>query len=189
MYVKHIFIATITVVLISPSIYAESIFHSHSGRSHQHPLPTQGIAHKHNGGALGVSNSGVKKPAAKKEKAVNKETPAVINEWVSINEFCSAQNKKPGCFNDVTPKGVIGKWAGTALAVEQNNGQLSGNVKVKITWISSLTEYKCGDIKVFNNNDLKDFASRSVDMERCGSERQAYTPVDLAVDAFKFFYR
>ncbi len=48
---RCIFIAFVLSSVVTTQTYAEP--HSHSGRSHNHPLPTQGIGHQHGNGSIG----------------------------------------------------------------------------------------------------------------------------------------
>lgn len=51
-----VFISLLLLILTQTSFAgpSASVFHSHDGRIHQHPLPAQGLSHRHGSGGLGV---------------------------------------------------------------------------------------------------------------------------------------
>ncbi len=49
-----VFLILLFTVQVCTAKSTPPVFHAHSGRTHQHSLPTQGIAHRHGGSALGV---------------------------------------------------------------------------------------------------------------------------------------
>lgn len=51
------FLISVLITVFQSNLYAEP--HSHGGRSHNHPLPKQGIQHRHGNGAYGVSGHGM----------------------------------------------------------------------------------------------------------------------------------
>jgi len=47
----------VTFLILSQGVTAapsQSVFHGHAGRIHQHPLPVEGLSHRHGGGEPGV---------------------------------------------------------------------------------------------------------------------------------------
>ncbi len=51
-------IALILISLCCTIIYAAPVPHTHGGREHSHPLPKEGIKHRHGGGAIGLAVPG-----------------------------------------------------------------------------------------------------------------------------------
>ncbi len=89
--IKTHFVLSLILLLLSRLLVAApstSVFHAHAGRIHQHPLPAQGLAHRHGGGEPGVAvkstnGSPVRNPAAVIRSAVN--YPALDRKPVTKN--------------------------------------------------------------------------------------------------------
>ncbi len=45
----------VSLLCLAPLSSLQAKPHSHAGRTHSHPLPTEGIGHKHGGGASGIA--------------------------------------------------------------------------------------------------------------------------------------
>lgn len=96
-------------------------------------------------------------------------------QWISEADICTKKMKKePGCMPLVTSKGIGVKWIGEIIQVEidvKSNGTavMTGQVRVRITWDSKHTSYRCSDDpRQFNiKEDLKDVTKRSLSLRRC----------------------
>ncbi|SMH60742.1 hypothetical protein [Azospirillum agricola] len=89
--------------------------------------------------------------------------------WTSEAEVCKTKNMPAGCLKMVTSKGFFVKWGGQMTELDMTRkGEFTGNAKVRITWISDGTSYRCGQIVQFNYfNDLKDLTALSPAMRKC----------------------
>ncbi|GAA0408343.1 hypothetical protein GCM10009133_16150 [Cocleimonas flava] len=71
--------------------------HSHSGRSHSHPLPVQGVQHQHNGGAVGSSSSS----QTSGELRQRNDTNDYLNNFLSIhNNYCRKEFDNKEALNE-----------------------------------------------------------------------------------------
>lgn len=124
------------------SVYAESKTHTHGGRSHTHPLPIQGIKHRHGNGAYGTTESGDKErkltssvishpnQSAGHSPASDSYTPidgTDTFELISGNTLIS--KNKIWCFDD-NPKEACLKIAILQKAVKTSNSPLKNNATV-----------------------------------------------------------
>lgn len=123
----------------------------------------------------------------KKNRENNKKL-IKANGWILASTLCKANNKPHNCLRDVTPKGIVGRWAGKIISLQSRNKKFTGNMKIKITWISNISKYKCGQVISFNKKYLEDFKSRSVSMQRCKGATQPYTGFDAAADILRYIY-
>ncbi len=95
------FIAFVLSSVVTTQIYAEP--HSHSERSHIHPLPAEGFHHIHGNGALGYplwrDCSKVSEPfkvtCQATNKRLNKERPV----WVDCSKVSEPYQKKCEAYN------------------------------------------------------------------------------------------
>lgn len=102
------------LLLTNHGVYANSVNHSHGGRSHTHPLPSQGIAHRHNGGAIGQSMSGRSNSLGKhwirdQKNCLHYNSKPLPNETVTwsgkcVNGYAEGQGKR-SWFKDHKPNG------------------------------------------------------------------------------------
>ena len=94
------FFFLITSWLILPMSAALAEPHTHAGRAHDHPLPAQGIGHKHNAGATGRATSGQAaaptppQPRSNSVAASNNRRPAPSNAGNPNNELQQAYKQK-----------------------------------------------------------------------------------------------
>jgi len=72
---------------------------------------------------------------------------------------------------DVTGPPGKGYWAGEIEEIEINETDegftLTGRVKVKITWVTDRTSYRCHEIYIIDSDDLEDFTHRSLMLTEC----------------------
>jgi hypothetical protein len=72
---------------------------------------------------------------------------------------------------DVSGPPRRGYWAGEVTEIEidaQEAGfTLTGRIKVKITWVTDRTSYKCHEIYLMNAEDVEDFEYRSLMLTQC----------------------
>jgi hypothetical protein len=84
-----------------------------------------------------------------------------------------AEGKKAlgGWVKDVSGPPGRGYWAGEVEEIEiDDTGSgftLTGRVKVKITWITDRTSYRCHEIYIVNSSDCEDFNYRSLMLSEC----------------------
>jgi len=69
----------------------------------------------------------------------------------------------------VTSKGLAVYWAGEIVEHEINDsdGHVTRQRRVKVTWTSDDAHYHCGQIVQFHDSELKDFTHRSLIMRKC----------------------
>ncbi len=98
---RYMFIAFVLSSVVTTQIYAEP--HSHSERSHIHPLPAEGFVHRHGIGALGYplwrDCSKVSEPFKVTCEATNERLKKQRPAWVdcskvsdSFKKECEAEN-------------------------------------------------------------------------------------------------
>lgn len=63
---------------------ADNSIHSHGGRTHSHPLPKQGIKHRHGNGAYGISASGQGSLQGQGNKQVEQYTSISVDEFKQL---------------------------------------------------------------------------------------------------------
>ena len=76
-----------------------------------------------------------------------------------------------GWVKDVTGPPRRGYWAGEVEEIEidatETGFTLTGRIKVKITWVTDRTSYRCHEIYLMNANDVEDFEYRSLMLTEC----------------------
>ncbi len=107
-------------------------------------------------------------------------TPKWLNRsgWVSSKDICEykktyiTEMKNVNCNkkNYVTGKSNFSSWAGYITHIYYNarvtKGQFS-KPKIKVTWITDKSRYKCGQIIQKNHTEIRDFTHRSIKMRQC----------------------
>jgi hypothetical protein len=72
---------------------------------------------------------------------------------------------------DVTGPPRRGYWAGEVEEIEIDaqaaEFTLTGRIKVKITWVTDRTSYRCHEIYLMNADDVEDFEYRSLMLTQC----------------------
>ena len=72
---------------------------------------------------------------------------------------------------DVTGPPRKGYWAGEVeeieIDVKATEFTLTGRVKVKITWVTDRTSYRCHETYLMNAGDVEDFEYRSIMLTKC----------------------
>ena len=104
--IKKAFILLTLLFLSHFSVAApsEPVTHSHSGRSHTHPLPAQGVGHRHGVGQIGIVSGGVKPSGSisssvqypnQPSGAISKEPNATRSPWriPAIESFPSVKKE------------------------------------------------------------------------------------------------
>lgn len=89
--------------------------------------------------------------------------------WVDEAELCKISGADPGCTLPVTSTGLGVRWIGevTAMQFLFPDGEPTGYVKVRVTWDSPDTDFKCGREYKFHMDELKDVTARSLSVRRC----------------------
>lgn len=76
-----------------------------------------------------------------------------------------------GWIKDLTGPPGRGYWAGEVVEVEINESEtgltLTGRAKVKITWVTDRTSYRCHEIYIIHSDDAEDFTHRSLMLREC----------------------
>lgn len=76
-----------------------------------------------------------------------------------------------GWMKDVTGPPGKGYWAGKIVEVEIDETgsgvSLTGQTKVKITWVTDRTSYQCHEVYTMHVDDLEDFTHRSLMLREC----------------------
>ncbi len=83
-----------------PSVQIDSNYHEHAGRAHSHPLPTQGIYHRHGSGSIGQAVANTPSNAPRQTGTVIYGTPqpskkiSKQRDAFSFNIFRSSKNPR-----------------------------------------------------------------------------------------------
>ena len=84
--------------------------------------------------------------------------------WYSTTELTEIIGKD---FNDLEVMGSNGYWVGRVLAGEFDSNNQPKNLKVKITWVTDRTDYRCNDIYIVSFFKVKEFTHRSLMLRKC----------------------
>lgn len=117
---KSIVLSYFVSLMIFSSSYAKP--HSHSSRAHEHPLPTQGVAHRHGTGAVGKSN--INKPIVKKQQTNLETKKLYIGTEIGTEYIGQVRNGKPH------GKGTLYLPNGSKIIGSFINNKISGPVTI-----------------------------------------------------------
>ncbi|MEE9338638.1 MAG: hypothetical protein V3U87_11200 [Methylococcaceae bacterium] len=96
------------------------------------------------------------------------------NGWVPYENICEALNTMQGSSVDcseatlVTENASITHWVGEVISMyySKSKGEFV-NTKVKVTWVTDKSPYKCGLIVKMRESEMKNFTHRSIAMKKC----------------------
>jgi hypothetical protein len=88
-------------------------------------------------------------------------------EWITTYQLLKEGGEDPDQIIEVTSNNGKGYWAGKILEFEHINYEMTGRVKVMITWVTDRTDYECHQVYIMYQSNLKDFTHRSIMLRRC----------------------
>ena len=96
------------------------------------------------------------------------------NGWVPYEDVCATQNNLNNVNNScreplmVTPNASLQYWAGELIEFYFDiNSNSFTRFKIKITWITDRSPFKCGQIIEIRPDQVMDFKHRSYALKRC----------------------
>jgi hypothetical protein len=98
---------------------------------------------------------------------------STIPTYAEVRWIGEAEGKKlfGAWIKDVTGPPGRGYWAGEVSEVEIDQTEagltLTGRIKVRITWVTDRTSYRCHEIYFLNANEVEDFTHRSLMLTEC----------------------
>uniref|UniRef100_UPI0025D70465 hypothetical protein n=1 Tax=uncultured Thiodictyon sp. TaxID=1846217 RepID=UPI0025D70465 len=108
--------------------------------------------------------------------AVASDLPDWMNKdgWVSYEAVCQSMNKKTGSKTDcsegalATGDSLFSSWAGETMKMyyEKSSNSFT-KIRIRVTWTTDRSPYKCGETITMRPDEIKDFTHRSLAMTQC----------------------